>query len=140
MENYIGVKNIKAEPMTRLEYNFYRGWVLPKDENGSDEGYLVEYINGGESNHIDHKGYISWSPKAVFEKAYKNIEETLGAERTSYKFNPSGFGSVDELKSLGAYLINKVETFRNDDNAREVELAQTKIEEGIMFAVKAIFK
>ena len=140
MKNYIGVKNIKAKPMNRLDYNSYRGLTLPKDENGSDEGYLVEYIDGGKSNHVDHKGYISWSPKEVFEKAYKNLEGTLGAERTSYKFNPSGFGSVDELKSLGAYLINKVEIFKNEDNAREVELAQTKIEEGIMFAVKSIFK
>jgi hypothetical protein len=71
MENYIGVKRIKAKPMNRLEYNEYRGWNLPSDEDGTDEGFLVEYIDGGKANHPDHKGYISWSPKEVFENAYK---------------------------------------------------------------------
>ena len=51
MERYLCVKEILATPMTRQEYNDYRGWELPADENGDDEGFLVEYINGGESNH-----------------------------------------------------------------------------------------
>lgn len=71
MENYYGHKAILARPMNRKEYNDYRGWKLPKDENGDDKGYLVEYIDGGQSNHPKHDGYISWSPKEVFEKAYK---------------------------------------------------------------------
>jgi len=70
-EHYIGVKQILATPMNRQEYNDYRGWELPADEDGSDEGYLVEYLDGGKSNHPDHRGYISWSPKDVFERAYK---------------------------------------------------------------------
>lgn len=73
MENYIGVKQIKARPMNRLEYNDYRGWDLPSDENGADEGYLVEYPDS-DSNHPDHAGYISWSPKEVFEAAYFHID------------------------------------------------------------------
>ena len=71
MKNYIGTKTIKAKPMTRLEYNNYRGWELPSDENGEDKGYLVEYLDSPNKNHPDHEGYISWSPKDVFEKAYK---------------------------------------------------------------------
>jgi hypothetical protein len=68
---YIGHKAILATPMSRQDYNDYRGWELPADEDGADEGYLVEYIDGGESNHPDHKGYISWSPRAVFERSYR---------------------------------------------------------------------
>jgi hypothetical protein len=75
MKNYIGTKKISAKPMNRLDYNNYRGWDLPSDENGEDEGYIVEYLNGSDSNHPDHKGYISWSPKAQFEEAYR---ETTG--------------------------------------------------------------
>ena len=71
MKHFIGTKQIKARPMTRQEYNDYRGWELPADEDGSDEGYLIEYLDGGKSNHPDHEGYISWSPKEVFEKAYQ---------------------------------------------------------------------
>ena len=77
MKNYIGRKAIKAMPMTRKAYNDYRGWELPSDENGEDEGFLVEYVDGGKSNHPNHKGYISWSPKDVFERAYSVSETPL---------------------------------------------------------------
>lgn len=71
MKVYIGTKAVKAIPMNRQEYNDYRGWELPSDEDGSDDGYLVEYLDGGEPNHTDHAGYISWSPTSVFINAYK---------------------------------------------------------------------
>lgn len=71
MQKYIGTKTIQAAPMNRLEYNEYRGWQLPDDEDGADEGYLVEYLDGGQANHPKHKGYISWSPKQVFEDSYR---------------------------------------------------------------------
>lgn len=61
MQQYIGTKIIQAKPMTRGEYNLFRGWTIPADENPADEGYLVQYDDG----------YISWSPKPVFEEAYK---------------------------------------------------------------------
>jgi hypothetical protein len=70
---YIGTKQIIATAMTRQEYNDYRGWKLPEDENGDDAGYLVEYQDGGPSNHPDHAGYISWSPAEVFEKSYQPV-------------------------------------------------------------------
>lgn len=60
MQKYIGVKRIEARPMTRGDYNTYRGWQIPADENPADEGYLVKYRDG----------YESWSPKEVFEEAY----------------------------------------------------------------------
>lgn len=73
MQTYIGTKLLAARPMTRAEYNDYRGWQLPADENGADEGYLVEYFDGGQTNHPAHQGYVSWSPKDVFERAYRPI-------------------------------------------------------------------
>ena len=73
MKKYVGMKIINAKPMSRLEYNIFRGWELPADEDGSDEGYLVEYIDGGKANTEQYKGYVSWSPKDVFERAYKEI-------------------------------------------------------------------
>ena len=72
-QKYIGTKILTATPMNRLEYNLYRGWDLPLNEDGNDEGYLVEYQDGGAQNHPDHAGYISWSPKAVFEQAYRPV-------------------------------------------------------------------
>ena len=71
MKTYIGTKQITAMPMTRQAYNDYRGWTLPADEDGADKGYLVEYLDGGKPNHPDHAGYISWSPKAQHDAAYR---------------------------------------------------------------------
>lgn len=65
MKNYIGTKQLKAEPMNLGDYNVKRGWKIPENEDPAREGYLVEYPDG----------YISWSPKEVFEESYK---ETSG--------------------------------------------------------------
>lgn len=71
MLQYIGTKIINAKPMNRLDYNEFRGWKLPEDEDGTDEGYLVEYVDGGKANTEFYNGYVSWSPKEQFENAYK---------------------------------------------------------------------
>lgn len=63
MKKYIGVKKIEAEPMTRGDYNKYKGWTIPADENPADEGYLVRYSDS----------YESWSPKKQFEEAYSEV-------------------------------------------------------------------
>lgn len=84
----IGSKIINARPMTRLEYNQFRGWELPADENGDDEGFLVEYLDGGKANTPHYAGYVSWSPKDVFERAYR---PTFGLT----------FGMAIELLKLG---------------------------------------
>lgn len=71
MKQYLGTKLINAKPMTRLEYNCFRGWDLPADENPDDAGYLVEYVDGGKANTADYAGYVSWSPADVFNRAYQ---------------------------------------------------------------------
>lgn len=75
MKTYIGTKLVRMQPMNRQEYNDFRGWQLPADEDGSDEGYLVEYLDGGKPNTPQYDGYVSWSPKAQAEAAYR---ETSG--------------------------------------------------------------
>lgn len=69
MKKYIGTKLIKAKPMNRGDYNKYRGWTIPENENPTDEGYLVAHPDGHES----------WSPKENFENAYHEYNNlTLG--------------------------------------------------------------
>lgn len=63
MKTYIGTKQIQAEPMTRGDYNKYRGLDIPADENPEDEGYIVKYSDD----------YVSWSPKKQFEEAYSEL-------------------------------------------------------------------
>ena len=70
MKTYTGTKIVNAKLMTRGEYNAFRGWELPANEDGSDIGYLVEYPDGGKANTAVYTGYVSWSPKDVFERAY----------------------------------------------------------------------
>lgn len=71
MNRFYGTKLIAAKPMTRAEYNNFRGWKLPSDEDGNDEGYLVEYLDGGKPNVEGYAGYVSWSPKEQFDNAYQ---------------------------------------------------------------------
>lgn len=64
MKKYIGTKVIMAEPMTMTMTEAQK--VLGRELTQSaieENGYLVEYENG----------YKSWSPKSVFEKAYREV-------------------------------------------------------------------
>lgn len=61
MKKYVGTKQIEARPMTRGEYNIYRGWQIPADEDPNDKGYLVKHSDG----------YESWSPEKQFDEAYR---------------------------------------------------------------------
>jgi hypothetical protein len=63
MDTYLGSLTVNAKPMTRQEYNNFRGWTLPDDEDGNDAGYLVEDLV------TDH---INWQPKAVFNELFHN--------------------------------------------------------------------
>ena len=67
MKTYIGTNLIKAEPMNRGDYNKYRGWPMPTDENPGDKGYLIK----------QDTGYETWQPKDVFEKEYHLAENMI---------------------------------------------------------------
>lgn len=64
LKQYQSHKVVHARPMTRGDYNDYRGWQIPAGENPKDPGYLVIY----NKDTVDH--YESWSPKHVFDDGY----------------------------------------------------------------------
>lgn len=66
MKKFIGTKVIMAEPMTMTEAQKVLGREI-KPATVEEDGYLVEYKDG----------YKSWSPKSVFEDAYKPAETFL---------------------------------------------------------------
>lgn len=110
---HIGVKEINAFPMTRKAYNALRGWEVPVDENPSDEGYLVEYLDGGQRNHPEYEGYISWSPKEVFERAYRPVAGmTFGlaieALKKGYRVARSGWNGKGMWLSLSGPGVREV--------------------------------
>ena len=53
--------NLEAtmQPMTRLEYNQFRGWVLPEGEDPNDPGYLMDF-----------GFHTAWWPADVVDKAF----------------------------------------------------------------------
>ena len=98
MEQYIGTKTVKAEPMTKGEAyrnGLLRVEALPASENYT-KGYHVVYADG----------YESWSPKDVFESAYKVAEtfvdrmhiEYADLEEKAGKLN--AFINSDKFKEL----------------------------------------
>ena len=76
MKKYIGTKVIMAELMTLTEAQKVLGREL-KPATVEEDGYLVEYKDG----------YKSWSPRSVFEEAYRELG--------SVKFG----GAIDLLKA-----------------------------------------
>lgn len=66
MKIYVGTTIIKAKPMNRLDYNNFRGWVVPSDENGDDEGYVIE-----------NKGYVTWLPNEQFNNTYNEVDLSI---------------------------------------------------------------
>lgn len=81
MEQYVGIKLVQAAPMTRGEYNAYRGWALPENEKASDAGFLIEYApqDGNPGNDSRHEGYITWTPATAFEPSYRKVNAWWGA-------------------------------------------------------------
>ena len=112
-KTYIGTKVIHARPMTRQAYNDYRGWRLPDNEDGADDGYLVEYVDGGKANDPRHAGYISWSPKDVFERAYHPADrmtfghalEALKAGKRVARAGWNGAGQCAYLVPAASYPV-----------------------------------
>lgn len=82
---YVGTKVIRAAPMNRGEMLKLRGWQLPENESMEDEGYLVEYTEKENTNVDGFVGYVSWSPKAVFENAYVDMGKSAeGTKATTF--------------------------------------------------------
>lgn len=78
MKKYIGLKVVKAEPMTMTEAQKVLGREI-KPATVEEDGYLVEYKDG----------YKSWSPASVFNEAY-------------HSFGKMPFGEVVEALKAGA--------------------------------------
>lgn len=79
MKKFIGTKQVSAEPMTLGEFiektgrNPYAN--EPEMHGNNEKGYIVEYEDG----------YKSWSPKDVFEKAYKVAETYVDRMRIEFE-------------------------------------------------------
>ena len=83
--------------MTRGDYRADRGWPMPAEEKREDEGYLVVYAPDG---------YESWSPKEVFENAYREVTGmsfglAMEACKMGKKIARAGWNGKDQYVELG---------------------------------------
>ena len=92
--NYIGTKCVNGFRMNKETYCKLRGWDVPANEDPLEVGYLVEYPDS-KPNHEHFRGYISWSPRAAFEAAYRDVEKGCT------------FGHAVELLKTGFKLARK---------------------------------
>ena len=87
MKKYIGTKVVKAKPATMAEVQALKSGISVEDSKRmfrnsgtvDPDGYAVEYEDG----------YISWSPKEAFEKAYRQTDGGMS------------FGHAIELMKMG---------------------------------------
>ena len=109
MKKYIGTKQIESEPMTLGDFVQKTGKnPYGKDIENHEEtelGYHVRYEDG----------YESWSPKDVFEKAYKvadTFKDRLAIEHGEL---------VERCNKLNEFIMtDKFETIVTDPNQREL--------------------
>ena len=78
MKQYTGTKTVKAMPMAMgeaYERKLLKEGVRPSECETDKAGYLVEYEGG----------YQSWSPKSIFDEAYKCADTFLDRLKVEYE-------------------------------------------------------
>jgi len=93
MKKYTGTKTIMAMPMEKSEAEQKLNRTIDSKE---EEGYFIEYPDG----------YKSWSPKSVFEEAYRPSETRLDRMRIEYEqvrenyLKASAFMLTEDFRAL----------------------------------------
>jgi hypothetical protein len=103
MKKYIGTKEVLAQPMTAKEA-IENGY---KVNNHTGDGYEVEYKDG----------YKSWSPKEVFEEAYKLADTFKGKTMSKEEFDIV-------VQVMGLLRSGKISTMTPNCEVRELILAE----------------
>lgn len=106
MKKYIGTKQIEADPMTLGDFVAITGrnpYKNPDEHDTGEEGYFIRYEDG----------YESWSPKSVFEKAYRVAETFIDRMQIER----------DEIKMR----FNKARDFFNSSKFNELTPEEQKV-------------
>ncbi len=99
LKKYIGTKEVSATPAWQIDGTVYpKDGVVPRSMNRKD-GYKVVYEDG----------YKSWSPKDVFEKAYKPSETVLDRLKIERYELRERIEKLEALLGNGIYEVVKKE-------------------------------
>ncbi len=95
MKTYIGTKQVMAEPMNELAAE-EKGYAR-KNEDGHEwrQGYHVQYANP------DGTTYDSWSPKNVFERNYRCIDNFIDRLQIEFENLKERLERIDVLLKDG---------------------------------------
>jgi hypothetical protein len=138
MKTYIGTKLVNMKPMTRAVYNVFRGWTLPADEDGADAGYLVEYLDGDKPNTEHFAGYVSWSPAAQAEAAYRETSGlTFGLAIEALKLGKKVARAGWNGKGMFVYLVPAA-SYPATTDAAKVQFASGMVPYNAYLALKGV--
>lgn len=102
MEQYVGTEIIEAEVMSRGDYNKYRGWDIPENENPEDVGYLVSYPGN----------YETWLLASVFDEIYHyankmTFGQAIDLVKLGYKVKRKGWNGQNQYIQLATNISYK---------------------------------
>jgi len=106
-------RKVTLEPMTRLQYNEFRGWTLPEDENEEDSGFKVTSLENG---------HVSWSPSKIVQQEI--IDPTQTEHDKDSVLESLGIHTDGELK----HLINQAKELIKTRKTEAKELAKLERE------------
>lgn len=86
LKQYVGSKLVFAKEMNLGDYNDYRGWTIPEEEDPKQKGYLVK----------DESGRENWHPADNFEESYFECKDGLPFSLV-----------LDQIKNHGARAARK---------------------------------
>ena len=128
MQKYIGTKIIEAVPAIRKGGKVYEeGWPIPKSMDPTEEGYKVRYPDG----------YESWSPKDVFNEAYRptdcmNFGLAIEAAKKGAKITRRGWNG----KGMFLYYVPEGRYPARTDAAKSIATEDGKVDYGAYIAMK----
>ena len=95
LKTYIGTKEVKAAPMDEATA-VAKGFARKNEDNHEwRPGYHIQYTN------TDGSTYDSWSPKDVFEAAYKDASDFKARLKLEHTFVYNRFVKLRKLLSTG---------------------------------------
>ena len=107
VKQYTCIKSVKAEPCDLYTAQEAIGRKLYKDDCENMMGYLVEYEDG----------YISWSPKSVFDKGYVLTETHV--DRMKFELEELNERIVKATRAL--YTPDLMNSFEREQLSKQLE-------------------
>ena len=85
---------VTGTPMTRSEYCTFRGWALPTNEDGTDEGMLINF-----------GFHTAWWPKEIIKPNFVELDESIPEWKASITVEHAEL--VDRAQKLREFLASE---------------------------------